>query len=76
MEVPEPITQFRYDAGEQANQAAPQRAKAALLGTWKGTYACNQGMNGLTLTIDGQPEKLTAVFDFYPVGVESARSIG
>jgi hypothetical protein len=51
--------------------AAPDEAAAT--GKWKGTYACAQGLSGLTLTI--KPGKtvettmhtLTATFAFYPI---------
>jgi hypothetical protein len=50
---------------------APDEAAAA--GKWKGTYACAQGVSGLTLTIkpgktvDTTMHALTATFAFYPV---------
>jgi hypothetical protein len=50
---------------------APDEAAAA--GKWKGTYACAQGLSGLTLTIkpgktvDTTMHTLTATFAFYPV---------
>jgi hypothetical protein len=34
-------------------------------GTWHGTYTCNQGPTGLTLTVSGRGASLTAEFDFY-----------
>lgn len=34
-------------------------------GTWNGTYTCNQGLTGLTLTVSGRGSSLTAEFAFY-----------
>jgi hypothetical protein len=45
----------------------PAGSAPRIAGTWKGTYLCNQGTTGLTLTLTGRPEALTGVFHFYPV---------
>jgi hypothetical protein len=38
------------------------------VGTWQGAYGCNQGVTGLTLTIDASASgELTAVYEFYEV---------
>jgi hypothetical protein len=38
------------------------------VGQWKGAYGCNQGLTGLTLTIEGQdPSQVTATYEFYAV---------
>jgi hypothetical protein len=47
--------------------------EATATGKWKGTYACAQGLSGLTLTIkpgktvDTTMHTLTATFAFYPI---------
>ena len=35
-------------------------------GEWKGSYHCGQGTTGMTLTVEGSAEALTATFEFYP----------
>jgi hypothetical protein len=38
------------------------------VGEWRGAYGCNQGVTGLTLTIEGQdPGHVTATYEFYEV---------
>ncbi len=38
------------------------------VGTWRGAYGCNQGVTGLTLTIEGQdPGHVSATYEFYAV---------
>jgi hypothetical protein len=40
----------------------------AVDGVWSGTYACNQGLTGVQLTITGSGgDALKATADFYPV---------
>ncbi|MFI5956084.1 hypothetical protein [Cryptosporangium sp. NPDC051539] len=55
-------------SGAPDPSAATQQGVA---GTWKGTYRCNQGETGLTLTIKGQDSALTATFAFYPTATNS-----
>src|SRR5262249_25896209 len=46
--------------------AAP--AEAAVLGTWKGTYNCGQGVTGMTLDINQATDgTIDAAFNFYAV---------
>jgi hypothetical protein len=38
------------------------------VGQWKGAYGCNQGVTGLTLTVEGQdPAQVAATYEFYAV---------
>lgn len=56
--------------------------EAAVAGKWKGTYACAQGLSGLTLTIkpgktvDTAMHTLTATFAFYPVAANPGAPSG
>ncbi|SHN47088.1 hypothetical protein [Cryptosporangium aurantiacum] len=52
--------------GSASPTAEAPAAQDGVTGTWKGTYTCNQGETGLTLTIEGQDSALTATFEFYP----------
>jgi hypothetical protein len=49
------------------DQSHDRREVPGLRGSWRGAYVCAQGPTGLTLTIDGAADALTAVFDFYPL---------
>lgn len=58
----------REAAGARAADEARRRPEpSGLVGTWRGTYVCAQGPTGLTLTIEGSADALSAVFDFYPL---------
>jgi hypothetical protein len=51
-----------------AASAYAQGSGALLAGEWKGTYTCNQGNTGLTLTIrEESAPTVDATFFFYPV---------
>jgi hypothetical protein len=63
-----------------SSPAAPTSPPSSVLGIWKGTYTCQQGLTGLTLDIaqaQGNDTGLDAEFDFYAVaanpGVPSGR---
>ncbi len=48
------------------NNCPPDKDK--IVGEWKGTYTCNQGLTGLTLTIkDNKDKDVEATFSFYAV---------
>ena len=48
------------------NDCPPNKDK--IVGEWKGTYTCNQGLTGLTLTIkDSKDKDVEAIFSFYAV---------
>lgn len=41
--------------------------RSDIAGVWEGRYTCAQGVTGLTLTIEGRSENLTATFTFSSV---------
>ncbi|TQS45819.1 hypothetical protein [Cryptosporangium phraense] len=61
-ETPRAVTSSAPAAPSASPSAAAQQGVA---GVWKGTYTCNQGETGLTLTIEGQDSALEATFEFY-----------
>lgn len=60
------------EGGGSTTSAPPDDAadekEPPVTGTWEGTYICNQGVTGLTLTIEaGSEGALTGTFEFYAV---------
>jgi hypothetical protein len=58
---PSPSSASPEPAGRTASEPVP------VVGEWRGSYYCNQGQTGLTLTVSGTADDLVATFAFYPV---------
>lgn len=55
-------------SGQEAGEARRPAELSRLLGVWRGTYVCAQGLTGLMLTVSGsRANVLEAEFAFYPV---------
>ena len=54
--------------GAAAPAAARPLAPASILGEWRGTYVCGQGLTALSLTVASlNRSRVTAIFDFGPL---------
>lgn len=65
-----PTAQETSHSPDPRPDAATEQATedpSPLAGEWRGSYFCNQGKTGLTLTVSQDGGDLTATFDFYPL---------
>ncbi|WP_199547201.1 serine/threonine-protein kinase [Streptomyces sp. N35] len=56
-----PVADSRQPTEPEAEDPSP------VTGEWRGTYTCNQGKTGLTLTMSEDSGSVAATFDFYAV---------
>jgi hypothetical protein len=65
-----PTAQETSHSPDPRPDAATEQATedpSPLAGEWRGSYFCNQGLTGLTLTVSQDGDDLTATFAFYPL---------